>query len=72
MNNVSELIRKEYTGSTVLAKGNTEQFIQVGTYTKFKDIFGIATIAINGNLYYELSCLDDWRSYVRSWHYKNR
>lgn len=54
INNVSELIRKEYIGSTALAKGNTEQFIQVGTNTKFEFIFGVANVAINGNVYYEL------------------
>jgi len=29
IDNVSELIRKEYLGSKELVKGNTEQFIQV-------------------------------------------
>lgn len=29
IDNVSELIRKEYMGSKKLIKGNTEQFIQV-------------------------------------------
>jgi len=29
IDNVSELIRKEYMGSKLLVKGNTEQFIQV-------------------------------------------
>lgn len=29
IDNVSELIRKEYIGSKELVKGNTEQFIQV-------------------------------------------
>ncbi|VVC27651.1 Hypothetical protein CINCED_3A005726 [Cinara cedri] len=29
INNVSQLIRKEYIGNTVLKKGNTEQFIQM-------------------------------------------